>query len=880
VRKLTLVVLAAAAVVGLVRSILDSYFTTRVVELPPPPAASWPATVSRVALVVLDGLRPTEAFSPEHMPALAARRQAAAWGVARSSEITMTVPGVRMLGAGVSSDFMEILHNWDPRASRVTSLFAVARQKGLRTLVYGDHAWKRVFTSDIERHVDVGVDRWTYYADPMHTPDLAHLAHVREWLATRQPFDLLVIHLVGPDHASHRHRVTTREYRDYTRWLDPRVDELLRELLATGATVLVTSDHGMSDGGQHGGDEATARQTPYLWQGPGIKVGAGPWLSQADLPATLAALLGLPLPPFGEGRVAREVLAAPPDAILAMMSANVAQAHTYLRCYERQYGRVPRALLDRAPDLNALAARQGMASALAAADDFLGAYRSERRTVDKSVGRTWAWLCAIVAVALLVLLPGAPSPLPRGALALSGLALAVSLGSWVTTALLWPAVACVLLACLPHARGVLAGRRLSLRSGATLGLGGLLVVGLFALAHVGYQRQFRSATMLGDLPESYVRAAAYVLVLLGGVLLFRWRRRAAAGTRYGDLALLVPFLVMVPSGKLLLVLSPGLGLGLLWLLRLVRITEERPRLTGVELFESYWFLFVASLCWLALESWAPMLAPIIDRQRGVLGWTLHRAPWLLAPALVYQLARSRETGTRRALALVALGLTLPPLLFAHQAEYFNLLAGLALLAMVVAAINRRSMLGTFQLGAATYALTRLLGSPANGFTLLVVCGTYWIFLSAPSPAPPPSTEKAPPALRPLLTGLCVGFVWLTVQELREGSFSFSDLEVTVGFYGNPTHDIGRGALQVSARFILPMVLLLLPLRWTAVAPRVLGVVVALLLLHIAFLLVGFLATQSQFYTPYRLAGELVHFIAVVGSLPLLFLLFGLRPANG
>jgi hypothetical protein len=883
-RKLALLLLAAAAVLGLVRSVLDSYFTTRVVELPSPPPASWPATASRVVLVVLDGLRPMEAFNPDSMPALAGRRPQAAWGIARAGEITMTAPGVRMLGSGASSDFMDILHNWHPRTSAVTSLFAMAKQKGLRSYLYGDHVWKEIFTSDFAHDVDVRLDAWGYYRDVVHAPDMAHLADLRELVASKEPFDLLVVHLVGPDHASHQFRVISKEFAAYLRWLDPKVDELLSSLLGIGATILVTSDHGMSDSGQHGGEEPTARKTPYLFQGPGIKIGPGPLLGQADLPATLAALLGVPLPPFGEGRVAREVLAAPPESILAMMRANVAQAHDYLSRYQAKYGKVPRALVDGAPDLATIASQHGMASALAAADRYLEAYHSERRSVDKSVGRTWAWLLTIVAVALLVLLPAAPSTLPRGTLTLSGLAFLASAASWVTTAALWPSVVLVLGAALWQGCALLAEHRPSLVGGATMVLNGLLVIGLFLLAHVVFKRQFRSATMVRDVPDVYFRAAGYVFVLPTGILAMRWRPRTdpSSWVRHAWMvvAFIFPFLVTLPSGKLLLLLSPALGLGFLWMLRLARISAERPQWRLVELLESEWFLFVVSLAWVCLASWSGAMAPFIDQQRGVLGWTLNRAPWLLGLGLGYHLILTWKTGTRlaKALSIASVLTVLPPLVLAHHIEQFNLLVWLALLAMVFAAANRRSSFAVVQLGAATYALASLFGSASYALTCLVICGTYWAFVLVPNgagQASHPSDAVGESKIIPVLGGLGICFVWLTVQQLREGSFSFSDLEVAVGFYGNPIHDIGRGAAQVSARFILPMVLLLIPLRRTAASPRIFGVLVALFLLHIAFLLVGFLATQSQFYTPYRLAGELVHFIALIAAVPLLFLVVGL-----
>lgn len=890
-RGLALLLLGAAVVLGLGRSILDSYFTTRAVELPTPSPVTWPALAARVAIVLLDGLRPMEAFNPDYMPALAERRRQAAWGVARASEITMTVPGVRMLGAGVSSDFLEILHNWNPRSSPVTSLFSVARRKGLHTCLYGDHVWKRVFTEDIERHVDTRLDAWSYYRDVTHAPDQSLLDELRASLAAGESSDLLVIHLVGPDHASHRYRVTSERFREYARWMDPRVDELLSSLLATGTTVLLTSDHGMSDGGQHGGDEPTARKTPYLLQGPGIRVGPGPLLSQADLPATLAALLGLPMPPFGEGRVAHEVIAADADTLLAMMSANLRQAKTYLDGYQRKYGNVPQSLLDGVPDLAALAAQQGTSSALAQADQYLEAYGNERHSVGKSVGRTWVWLLTILVFAVFVLLPAARFPLPRGTLGVVAMALLLALLAWATTAALWPSVLAAMVASLWLGRGTCFPRWPSRHAGLTMLTSGLAVVGLLALAHLGFKRQFRSSTMLGSVSDTYFRVAGYLFVALAAIGYFRWRKpmAASAGRVHAGsgLGIIVLFLLMLPSGRPLLLIAPGLGLGFLWWYRLASMSESgRPR-RWRDLLESEWLLFVATLAWVSVESWAGLIGPRIDAERGVLGWALNRAPWVLAAALVVQqLVRGREVAAGRArltsaLSTLSLLVTLPPLLFAHHTtEHFNLLVWLSLLGMVLSAVNFRSPLATYQLGAAAFALTSLFGSASYAFIILALIGTCWLFLLPSLPheeragSPPITDDRS--TVRPVLAALGICFAWLTVQRIRDGSFSFSDIEVTVGFYGNPTHDLGQGALQVSARFILPMVLLFIPLQRMAASARILGATLALFLLHIGFLLVGFLATQSQFYTPYRLAGELAHFIVLLATVPLIFLLFSAR----
>jgi hypothetical protein len=887
---LPVALLTAAVVLGLVRSLLDTYFTSRVVDLPPPPPATWSPLASRVAVVLLDGLRPMEAFNPDYMPQLSARREHAAWGIARSGEITMTVPGVRTLGAGVSSDFLEILHNWTPRSSPVTSLFTVAKAKGLHTIICGDHVWKRVF-ADIDRHIDTRLDAWRYYSDPVHAPDQEHLDDIRELLAAKTPFDVLVVHLVGPDHASHRHRVTSPEFQQYTRWIDPKLDEMLDGLLAAGATILVTSDHGMSDFGQHGGDEPTARKTPYLLQGPGILPGPGPGLNQADLPATLAALLGLPIPPFGEGRVAHEVLATAPETMLAVLRANLAQADTYLRGYDQQFGNVPRALLGGVPDVVRVASERGLAAALASADQYFAAYHDQRRAVGKSVARTWLWLITILFAAFLVLLPAPRPPLP-GALLVCSVAFLLALVSWVLAGAMWPAVLSVLTATLWLAHGqIVQMLRPHGRSLVCLA-SGLLVVGLLALAHVGFRRQFRADSMLPGVSDSQIRTVGYAVALVAATLFAWWKTRAARAatsaqstqgvwTSLGIVGLLA---VIVPSGKPLLVLSSSLGLGVLWMYRLVRRGEARHSLGLAALLEAEWFLFVVALAWVCLETWFPVIAPLVDQQQGPLGWTLNRLPWLLAPALVRQQWRmvrrpdSELTVATKTVSVLSLSLALPPLLLAHHTtEHSNLLVWLALAAMVFAAASFRSPVAKYPLGAATFALASLFGSASYALLCFVLVGAYWAFVLAPA-----SADEAPddqPSLAPALAALGAYFVWLAVHRFRDGSFSFSDIEITVAFYGNPTHALGQGVVQVSARFILPMALLLIPLQRTPAGPRVFAGIVAMLLLHTGVLLIGFLATQTQFYTPYRLAGELVHFIALLVAAPLLFLLVAVRPAQ-
>jgi len=72
----------------------------------------------------------------------------------------------------------------------------------------------------------------------------------------------------------------------------------------------VTADHGHVDEGGHGGAEPEVLSVPLVLAGRGIRRGARGEARQEDVAATLAFMLGLPLPGAGSGRILDEALLA------------------------------------------------------------------------------------------------------------------------------------------------------------------------------------------------------------------------------------------------------------------------------------------------------------------------------------------------------------------------------------------------------------------------------------------------------------------------------------------------------------------------------------------------------------------------------------------
>src|SRR6185312_2205819 len=154
--------------------------------------------------------------------------------------------------------------------------------------------------------------------------DETRVKRLADRLRNRAPPDFLVLHLVGLDHAGHRRGVKSAAYADIARRTVAHIEDVIR-LLPADTTVLLTSDHGATDSGGHGGASEVETTAPLFAFGPGIAPGARVNINQIDLAPTLSCLLGLPFPATSLGRPTVELFAEPASARLARLRAALSQ---------------------------------------------------------------------------------------------------------------------------------------------------------------------------------------------------------------------------------------------------------------------------------------------------------------------------------------------------------------------------------------------------------------------------------------------------------------------------------------------------------------------------------------------------------------------------
>lgn len=261
-------------------------------------------SVDKVIAVVIDGLRYDAACQymafAEH---LVEQRQAARFKV-RSELPSLSRPLYEVLLTGTPPVISGISANHIVRASREKSLFHLAREHGLITAAAAYYWVSELYNrapfqwpEDREQiHPQRPIQYGSFYFEDVY-PD-SHLLADAERLRTAYSPHFLYIHTMGVDDAGHRYGGRSREYVQAVLRIDALLSQLVPVWLAEGYGIVITSDHGMTEEGIHGGTSDDERLVPlYAIHSiiePGQYADEVPQLAVAPL---ICQLLGIPPSP-------------------------------------------------------------------------------------------------------------------------------------------------------------------------------------------------------------------------------------------------------------------------------------------------------------------------------------------------------------------------------------------------------------------------------------------------------------------------------------------------------------------------------------------------------------------------------------------------------
>ena len=264
--------------------------------------------------VVIDGGGRNMMGDPELMPKLNARVQDGAYMEIESNPMTMTAICVKEIATGVPSKPNEALSNFRPEHPGTPDGWKlVSTHDGDNDGNYdhqlgilGDYVWKDLYP---DREL-IPFSQHRYGHADYYQGDEEAFVTLRSWLEGEVPrgYDrtpnVIVAHLSGLDSVGHRYMVKdSPEFEEKLLWLDDNLD-MIFDIVPDNWTVLVTSDHGLTDTGQHGSPEPVIRETAGFMWGPNVAEGVTvKGMAQRDLATIPSMIFGLPMPHAIHGKV-------------------------------------------------------------------------------------------------------------------------------------------------------------------------------------------------------------------------------------------------------------------------------------------------------------------------------------------------------------------------------------------------------------------------------------------------------------------------------------------------------------------------------------------------------------------------------------------------
>ncbi|XP_024383334.1 uncharacterized protein [Physcomitrium patens] len=235
---------------------------------------------------------------------------------AKAAPPTVTMPRLKAMTSGAIAGFLDVAFNFNTQALLDDNLVDQLARAGWKMVMLGDDTWLKLFPDKFMRYDGVN----SFFVKDTVVVDHNVTRHLNVELAATD-WDLLVLHYLGLDHVGHLGGRSSSLVAPKLKEMDDVIRRIYDKLIKTSGDrrtlLLVASDHGMTEGGNHGGasyQEADAlalfisesdsinmfmdkrQHESTLKQNKGVATSSA-WPSfQVDVVPTLALQLGVPIP--------------------------------------------------------------------------------------------------------------------------------------------------------------------------------------------------------------------------------------------------------------------------------------------------------------------------------------------------------------------------------------------------------------------------------------------------------------------------------------------------------------------------------------------------------------------------------------------------------
>ncbi|KAM3224485.1 hypothetical protein ACQJBY_057706 [Aegilops geniculata] len=272
-----------------------------------------PHVYDRLVLMVIDGLpaefvlgrggKPPAKEMMESMPytqSLLAGCRAVGYH-AKAAPPTVTMPRLKAMVSGAIGGFLDVALNFNTQAFLDDNLLDQLHTIGYKLVMLGDETWIKLFPTLFYRQDGVS----SFYVKDTVEVDFNVSRHLESELAAKD-WDALILHYLGLDHVGH---IGGRQSNLMTPKLK-EMDDVIRRIHAAVTSIqdnshrtllVVVSDHGMTEVGNHGGSSYEETDSLALFIGHSVESShCSPYdqkeALQVDLAPTLALLFGIPIP--------------------------------------------------------------------------------------------------------------------------------------------------------------------------------------------------------------------------------------------------------------------------------------------------------------------------------------------------------------------------------------------------------------------------------------------------------------------------------------------------------------------------------------------------------------------------------------------------------
>jgi ethanolaminephosphotransferase len=294
----------------------------------------------RVIFMVIDAMRADLMFEKEGMKFTRSNIFESKNGyIAHAHPPTVTLPRLRALMSGSMPVFLDILNNLIPseadekQTTNEDSLLHKFREANKTVTILGDETWMRLYKSFGPKSFTNSDVVTSFFVTDTVQVDLNVSRHL-DSLPT--DFGFLALHYLGLDHLGHIGASSSMVEAKLE-----EMDQVVQKLWKTlddDTLLVVCSDHGMTDSGNHGGASRAETETVLSLLSPRYTSFYSDWkrkqvnrVNQIDLVPTLSTLLGLPIPRHNIGKLITSAFEPFEDVLLGGLASNADQIlNTYL----------------------------------------------------------------------------------------------------------------------------------------------------------------------------------------------------------------------------------------------------------------------------------------------------------------------------------------------------------------------------------------------------------------------------------------------------------------------------------------------------------------------------------------------------------------------